>query len=508
MSYPPGLLLERVVLNQNRFRIPGVAPDPRGAVLGQRGALLFPSIDRVVGFFRVYSDENSIDDLLSSLSIRKVRTSLGTHEFVVWFNSTSSYVMDKAAAITKLLGGFAFTGTSRHFVKYRDAASPLGYDVAELEPEGGDIALYHDTFRQVYWTEREIEFGDLLFRLSPHRVPKSTVRMPETVLVLARPGLGPFTQGYLVRSRVTAEVALVERPAASAFDEGPERLFLFRAHEVPERIIDLLCATPGLEVFDPLGDNFGVELCFRHPINLESCASVFASDRLYLFAGRRDRVEILENLPPFTDLRRITRLQVDLGRADPARLKALPPRSDPVGLKVRLVTTTAPWKHVTATVVPIAQAEWLRKMIYVLPPRVLSSFRVFVGEERIVLVSQEGVESVPLGTYYYPFGSQIFLPAGYTLLPAASPQVLLDALGGSPGTLFFFEPGGQAPLALREPDFAPLARRSLLDVASVPSPAAARSTGDTSGPRHLVHDSLGLFPLWGVPGKKLPKKTE
>ena len=57
----PLALLERVVLNQNRFRVPGVAPDARGAVLGQKGLLLFPSIDRVVGFFRVYSEESSID---------------------------------------------------------------------------------------------------------------------------------------------------------------------------------------------------------------------------------------------------------------------------------------------------------------------------------------------------------------------------------------------------------------------------------------------------------------
>jgi hypothetical protein len=500
-------VLERVALNQNRFRIPGVTPDARGAVLGQRGLLLFPSIDRVVGFFRVYSEESSIDDLLGSLSIRKVRTHLDTREWVLWFNSTSSYVMDKAAAIAKLLGGFAFTGTSRHYVKYRDAASPLGYDVPELIPEGGDIALYHDTFEQVYDSERELPFADLLFRLSPHRVPKSEEARSETLLVLARPGLAAATQGYFVRSRVPAEVVLVERPAQSAFDEGIERLVLFRARQLPDRVVDLVSSTPGLEAFAPLGDNFAVELGYRHPVQLESCSSVFESGRLYLFAGRRDRVEVLSDLPPFTDLRLITRLRVDLGHGGQIVGRARPVSGDPIGLPVRLVTSTAPWKHVTAAVVPLDQSEWLRKLVYVLPPRVLSTFRIFVGDDRMILLSSEGVEAVPIGRYYFPYGGQVFLPAGYTLLPAAAPQVLLDALGAKPGTLFFFDAGADRPFAVSESDFTPLARRSLLDIPSTRLPAAARSTGPLETPRHLVHDSLGVFPLWGVPGKKMPKKA-
>lgn len=500
-------MLERVVLNQNRFRIPGVTPDARGAVLGQKGLLLFPSVDRVVGFFRVYSEESSIDDLLGSLSIRKVRTHLDTREWVVWFNSTSSYVMDKAAAIAKLLGGFAFTGTSRHYVKYRDAGSPLGYDVPELIAEGGDIALYHETFQQVYETEKELPFADLLFRLSPHRIPKSEAARPETLLVLARPGLGAAAQGYFVRSRVAAEVVLVERPAQSAFDEGIERLYLFRTRQAPERVIELVSSTPGLEAFAPLGDNFAVELGYRHPVHLESCSSVFDPGKLYLFAGKRDRVEILSELPPFTDLRRITRLQVDLGRSATIQARAKPVSADPVGLPVRLVTSTAPWKHVTAAVVPLDQADWLRKLVYILPPRVLSTFRIFVGDDRMILLSAEGVEAVPIGRYYFPYGNQVFLPAGYTLLPAASPQVLLDALGAKPGVLFFFDAGADEPFAVSETDFAPLARRSLLDIPSTKIAAAAKSTSLTEGARHLVHDSLGVFPLWGVPGKKAPAKA-
>ena len=57
-------MLERVAQGQTRFSVPGVAPDARGIVLGRLGALLFPSLDGVVGWLRLYAGEDSLDDLL------------------------------------------------------------------------------------------------------------------------------------------------------------------------------------------------------------------------------------------------------------------------------------------------------------------------------------------------------------------------------------------------------------------------------------------------------------
>ena len=73
-------MLERVALHQTRFRTPGVSPDPRGVVLGQTGAVLFPSLDRFVAFLRAYGEEGSLDELLPTLSIRRVITPLKTRE--------------------------------------------------------------------------------------------------------------------------------------------------------------------------------------------------------------------------------------------------------------------------------------------------------------------------------------------------------------------------------------------------------------------------------------------
>jgi len=150
------VVLERAALHQTRFRTPGVTPDARGVVLGQRGVVLFPSIDRVVAFLRAYGEDSTLDDLVPSLEIRRLVTPLKTREVMLSVASESSYRMDRIAGFAKLAGGLVFTGTSRHFVKYRDAGSPLGYDVGELADDNADVVLYHDAFEQPYAFEREI----------------------------------------------------------------------------------------------------------------------------------------------------------------------------------------------------------------------------------------------------------------------------------------------------------------------------------------------------------------
>src|SRR6266436_9047449 len=80
-----GSMLEHVALNQTRFNTPGVAPDNRGILMGKQGALLFASVDRLVGFFRVFCDESPMDDIYPKLKIHQVRTPLESREFVVLF---------------------------------------------------------------------------------------------------------------------------------------------------------------------------------------------------------------------------------------------------------------------------------------------------------------------------------------------------------------------------------------------------------------------------------------
>src|SRR5262249_34743764 len=128
-------MLEHVALNQTRFNIPGVAPDSRGVVMGKQGALLFASVDRLVGFFRIFCYASSLDDLRPTLKIYQVRTLLGSRESVLLFHPTTSFLLDRAARIPQLLGGLCSPGSGKPFVQSRDSASPLGYDPDALYPE-------------------------------------------------------------------------------------------------------------------------------------------------------------------------------------------------------------------------------------------------------------------------------------------------------------------------------------------------------------------------------------
>ena len=69
-------MLERVALGQSRFMTPGVAPDPRGVLLGRYGLMLFATLEGVVSWFRLYSAEAALDELLPELEIHQTRTPL------------------------------------------------------------------------------------------------------------------------------------------------------------------------------------------------------------------------------------------------------------------------------------------------------------------------------------------------------------------------------------------------------------------------------------------------
>lgn len=493
-------MLERVSLNQTRLNVPGVSPDSRGVMLGQRGLILMPTIERLVSFFRVYGDQDSIDELLPTLRISQVRTQLGTREFVASFGVASSYQMDRCAGITKMLGGLAFTGTSRHFVKYRDAASPLGYDADRLLPSGGDLALYHDDFTQAYEEEREISFRQLVLQLNPRRVPTSADDLPDEAIVAARPGLAGAVQGYLYRNGVPTEVALAEWAAESAFDEGPRRLYLFRCSALPGRIAELMHATPGVELYVPVGANVAVEHGYRHPIHLPSCLSLFTDRGLHLFSGSRKDVEIVAPIPEFADIRHLSSLNIELAASAPPRGRGAA-ADTVIKVPLRLVPTSEPWRRVRGVSIPWERSEWLQRLIYLLPPRLIRETRIHISEERIVVLGEAGVEAIPLGTLLCGVGDSLLVAAGYGFLPQVSPELLAELIGLTPGEIGVFEPSLPEPYILRESDLQLLGRGA---VATMLGRRVAGVTAEppVAEPPRVRYDQLGPFPLWGLPGRR------
>ena len=495
-----GTILERAALHQTRFRTPGISPDSRGVVLGSKGALLFSSLDRVVAFFRAYGDEGSLDEVLPTLTIRRVISPLRTKEVLVTLAAESSYRMDRVAAVARLAGGEAFTGTSRHFVKYRDSSAPLGYDVVSLVESQSDVMLHHDAWRQAYSFDSEIPFRDLVLKLQPFSIPPRERTTPTRVLVTAEVGLGHAIISYLFRWRVKASVGLAAWPSESAFDDQPRRLHILDIDDPPARVLDLLRSLPGVTVFEPIGRRFAVQLGYRHPISLESCASLFAEGSLTFFRGDGN-VLILDPLPPFSAVRTLVR--AELADTNARNVTALVPASAAlqlVDVSLRLAPTLAPPRRVVASIIPIEEREWLSKMLYLLPASTLGSLRMAITEKAIFLIDPRGIETLPLGRFYSEVAERIYVPAGMTLVPAVSPSVLSELVSDRGTGHAFFEPGEDQPRLIEAEAFGPVSRTVLRDVGGKLVHADAPDRHDPTLPL-VAYGPETSFPLWGVIGQ-------
>lgn len=485
-------MLERIALHQTRLRTPGLGLEGKGVALGAKGLVLLPSIDRLVAWLSVYTREHSLEDLMPSMEIELVRSKLGTREITLSFAAESSDRMDRVAETARLVGGFTFTGTSRHFVQYRDAGAPFGYDATQLLPTELPLCLYHDKFTQMYEVDKKVDLRALLLRLMPHVDPSTNEDMGPRFIV-AEQGLGPALIHYFVRSRVEGEVAVGEWPPESAFDEGPVRRYVLRLPELPRRMLTLMRLTPGITTFLPAGPGVAVEQGYRHPVALRACP-VFDPNGLVLLRGRGLDPWTLERTPQMGDLRAFARVELR-GDGRPDALTAqTTARPDAVRVPLRVVPSPAPWKNVTASWVPPEQLSLLRRLAYVLPHDTIARTRIAITPKGAFLRAAMGIEAVPIGTFYYEFHPSLFLPAGYDVTPAVAPEVLHRALGAPASQVLFVDNLARA-MSVEDSAFVPL-ETVLLEskpwepiVADTIEKALAERTVD------LKLDALGAFPM-------------
>jgi hypothetical protein len=434
-------MLDRVAVHQTRLRTPGLGLDAKGVAMGAKGLVLLPSLDRLVAFLALYSQGGSLEDILRSLSVDVVKSKLGAREVVLTFAAESCDRMDRVAEVARLAGGYTFTGTSRHFVQYRDGAAPFGYDVPQIASTEAAVALYHNQFSQAYEVERKVEIRSLLLRLEPH-VDPATAREPGPKWICAEHGLGPALVAYFVRSQVDGEVAVGEWPPESSFDEGAVRRYLFRIPDLPPRMVPLLSKTPGLGVFQPVSDGAAVEIGFRHPVNLRACP-VFVSGGLVLFRGHGKEPLELERLPALGALAGFAKVTLRL-EGEPSRIARSSGAPEAVSLALRLVPSTEPWRSVTATFVPTAELPVLRRIAYVLGPDTLRRATIAITAEGAFVRNATGIEAIPVGVFFREVHPGLFVPAGFDPLPAVSPEVLYRALGAPSGQIIFLHRDGRA----------------------------------------------------------------
>jgi hypothetical protein len=500
-------MLENVALGQSRFVTPGVAPDPRGVLLGRHGMVLFPTLEGVVSWFRLYSAESSLDELLAGMAIHRVRTPLGSREMLVRIPATSSYAMDRTARCARLVGGVTFTGTAKHFVQYRDDRSPYGYDAVDVQalPQGTEFMLHGVDFTQAYARDGDLGFDKLLFRLSLRRIPGGEVlradERQELLLVVAR-GLGEGVIRYLWRNRVDAEAALVTPRGDSAFNElgGRTSYLVIRARELPQRILDLFISTPGIDVFRAATPAVAVQVGWNHPIDLSSCASVFDASKFYLFWGGGDRVDVIDGPLEPARIEHLTKIDIDLGKAvEPVAGAAT--EAGNVGVAIRLSPSLAPPRRVIAALVPSAQAPWLKRLVYFLPPTALRGHRVAVTDRGVLLVASEDIDVVPLGQLLSELAPGLLVPLGMDVVPRVSPDVLARALGHGSGLITVFPHDGN-PFQVQESALVPLERRALAKVEVERTSAIDLAVAAPDQPS-VWNEAVGRFALWGF---KVPEE--
>jgi hypothetical protein len=497
-------MLEQITLGQGRTHCPGLAADERGVVMGRRLALFFPDVARAVGFFRSYSREVSLEEILSSLEIKEAISERGGRELCVTFDVAGSYAADRAAQAARMHRGRAFSGTLQHFVPYRDRRSPLGWDLGgpeDLVADPGDIVLYGDAGADRRQFGRVIKLADMVLGLSPRPLTAlEREREANTRLVVrCEAGLAAFLCRYLWARQVPAKVTSAISAKKSLFSGKQKEVQLVSCEGMPRHVATLLSKTPGMRVFVPYQDYLLVEWGFRHPIALESCGSAFPDDETVLFWGPPERVERLLVGEEAVDIRDLVDVTVrgKAGVLDPP--EPAPTASiETLDVELRLARIPRASAATTALLIERERLPWFQKLVYMLPAAILRTYEAALAGNYIIVINRRGVHGIPFGepmTEAYP---QIFLPVGMQLLPRVDYDLLREHLQILPEQNLYFFPEGKPAFSVGIDALKPLSR-------AVVAPDRARASilqmrveaqGEPLPAPSVSHKRQAAFSLW------------
>ncbi len=501
-------MLEHVAINQERFKTPGLRADSRGIAVGERGLIRFGTLTQVVGFFRALSEEQSLDHLLPTLRIVKARSRIQGLELLIDMAAQGSHMLDRAAAIARLLRGEVYTGRAPHFVRYRDAAAPFGYDVERLVQVREGVALYASSGPLHFSEDGEIAFRGLLLSLSLTRTRQ--LEGLGTLFMRVPPGLRAATQRFLWHRDIAASVAELRREATGRFDEG-ETIYLFRLEGLPSRLIPLFEGLPGVELYHARRSNVYVQRGWRHPFVLESCRKALEEDGLYFFSGVRDAVDRVQGEPTFVDIANLKSLDVQ----DPALRPEVEatligeggrvPRGwspaqvhDALHYPVELIQRPGAGTGVAAVYLQTPQEmAWLKRLIYALPQTALEAYQMALTDRGVLVVNRQGVELIPIGMRLWEVFSGVLIPQGTHFSPPIGFDQLQRHLGLKPGHLYVMPHGAGGAFAVPEALLRPVARYLLADIDFSPiqeqRPAEPLELAQAV---QLINQDVNYFALW------------
>lgn len=546
-------MLQRVGLGQVRFNVPGLTADSRGVVTGRQMALRFSALERLVSFLRLWSGEQALDDFQPGLRLVQVRTTGGTREALVIVPVASLPLIDAAARTARTAGGQCFTGAGKHFVQYRDARAPLGYDAVALEPvgESTDFVLYGQDHTQLYAAIGDLPLDKLLLRLDLQRDEGRQRERHDLLFMTVRRGLGGLVLAYLQRFQqrfqhryrqgaeglnapLRVSAALCDAPQEGAFQRGAA-FWILRLENVPARLVSILSHTPGMRLLAPVADNVAIELGYRHPVHLGSCKHAFPLDRLFLFGPAPTGVTVILPAPVFSPIADLVRLQPMSPLTPPATAQAEPDdfRPAPAGsartasdwrapeapplvgrarpvervelvVPLRLEPAPAGLSHAVATLVPWQRVGWVRSLCYALPPSAVRGYRLAFLERGILIVAPEALDSFPFGTLLHAPAPGVLLPLGMELRPAISPHELGARVGATGGAVVVFPGPDETPFKIAAETMVTLEALALADPSLRDLPVeksvayGGGGAADQQGDIEIENQPLGPMPLWGL----------
>ena len=498
-------MIAPVAVGQVRFTLPGLAADARGVVSGRDMAARFATLDRVVWFLRLLSAASDLDACWSGMRLIPVRSPLGLREMLLLLPVPSTEAADLVARAARTAGGQAATGAGRHFVEYRDARAPLGYDVVEVARGSGEFVFYCADQVVYCQAEGERSLVRLLLGLDLLRRPGGSRDAPGeggAGYVTARRGLGARLCEYLYRVGVKARAAQCEVAAESAFGLHTG-FWVFHIEDLPTRLRSLMAETPGLALYRPVTDGVAVAAGYRHPVNLAACRVLFPEDRLLLLAPRPAGATQLDPAPMLADIADLLPLPVFSAGEAPA-LSARPTQAKRLDVPLRLAYAPEVSARAKAAYLPWSQVGWLRRLCQALPPSALRGHQVALLDDAVLVVASDELAALPFGKLLDQAAPGVLVPAGMRLAPAVDPEALAKKLGTGDSSLLVFASAGEAPLRIPAAAMQPLDRLILAEMTVAAPPLEARShpVAEREEAVEIETDGLGPFPLWGLETKR------
>jgi hypothetical protein len=518
-------ILEPVAAGQTRFRMQGLAPDPRGIAVGREALIVFESLDRCVSFLGAYGLEASLDDLLPSTTLERAKRTGGGSALLLRCEASEGYGLDRLARLAGAVRSQLYAGAGSVFVRGRETVATFGYDlavpVAELLARGGsstgngiglgadEVLVVDREFVARYRSEDRIDPVDLIQRLQLRSValPLQGIAtdpelcgMRDMALVLVAPGVADRVLAYLWRKEVP--MAGVRMTLA-----GDRRTsLLLRLRNPPGRVLDVLRPIPGVELLVPVSSRAAVEAGWAHPIHLGSASSCLPGDEMYLFRGRANRVERIDGAPRFVEGRYLVQTEVQLRAAEfelaPTQLQ----EAGQLHVELRLQASSIT-RDPRASLIPWRELELLRRLIYLVPPSALAAARLVPLTDGLLVLSGGGRLGsdgrplsvgavIPLGRRYCEVAPGVLVPDGFELWPRLRPQLIREllALEGEDRAVFL-EPG-------RDPIHIADERMMSLDAAAIGTletseAALVEASVAALEPGVIVNQRLGRFALWG-----------